>query len=129
MILDSTFLVDFEREVRRGERGAATRFLEDNANEPLMITFTITGELAAGESLGRDRMRWESFVSPFQLLGFTPDVAWHFGVIYRELRQTGLLIGANDMWIAATAKAFGVPLVTRNADDFSRVAGLDVRRY
>lgn len=40
-----------------------------------------------------------------------------------------MLIGANDMWIAATAKAFGVSLVTRNADDFDRVSGLSVKRY
>lgn len=129
MILDSTFLVDFEREMRRGKEGPATRFLQSNPDEPLMITFTIAGELAAGESLGRDRTTWEAFLAPFQVLGFTPDVAWQFGVIYRELRQAGMLIGANDMWIAATAKAFGVSLVTRNADDFDRVSGLSVKRY
>ena len=129
MILDSTFLVDFEREVRRREHGPASRFLESNADEPLMITFTIAGELAAGKSLGRDRTKWDAFLAPFQLLGFTPDVAWQFGVIYRELQQAGTLIGSNDIWIAATAKAFGVSLVTRNADEFSRVSGLIVRRY
>lgn len=129
MILDSTFLVDFEREASRGARGPATEFLERNPDAPLMITFTIAGELAAGESLGRDRTRWETFIAPFQLLGYTSEVAWHFGMIYRELRKNGTLIGANDLWISATAKAYGVPLVARNADDFARIAGLDIQRY
>jgi len=57
VILDSTFLVDFERECERGIKGPATRFLEQNPAEPLMITFTIAGELAAGALLVRDRTR------------------------------------------------------------------------
>ncbi len=57
MILDSTFLVDFERESARRKAGRATEFLEARPEEELCITFTIVGELAAGESLGRDRAK------------------------------------------------------------------------
>ena len=129
MILDSTFLVDFEREARRSNTGPATRFLEQHADEPLMITFTIAGELAAGESLGRHRSRWETFIRPFNLLEYNADVGWHFGEIYRELNTAGQLIGANDIWIAATARADRVQLVTRNHEDFSRIKGLTVFSY
>ncbi|HMP75690.1 MAG TPA: type II toxin-antitoxin system VapC family toxin [Kiritimatiellia bacterium] len=129
MILDSTFLVDFERELRRGDSGPATAFLEQHADAPLSITFTIAGELAAGTSLGSDRARWESFIRPFSLLGFTPDVAWQFGALYRHLRASGTLIGANDLWIAATALTYDQPLATRNANEFARVPGLAVLTY
>lgn len=129
MILDSTFLVDFEREARKSSAGSATRFLEHHADEPLMITFTIAGELAAGDSLGRHRSRWEEFIRPFNLLECNADVGWHFGEIYRELKAAGQLIGANDMWIAATARAYRVPLVTRNSEDFSRIKGITVHGY
>ena len=129
MILDSTFLVDYEREVRRSDSGPATRFLERHANEPLMITFTIAGELSAGASLGRTRSNWEEFIRPFNLLGYSADVGWQFGEIYRELKSVGTLIGTNDMWIAATARVFHVPLVTRNAKDFARVEGITVLSY
>jgi tRNA(fMet)-specific endonuclease VapC len=129
VILDSTFLVDFERESAHRSDGPATRFLQTRPDEELCITFTIAGELAAGESMTRDRAKWETFVRPFRFLGYNDEVAWRFSEIFRELRRKGSLIGANDMWIAATALANGQPLVTRNADEFRRVAGLEVLSY
>ena len=39
------------------------------------------------------------------------------------------MIGGNDLWIAATAVAHGVPVVTRNTRHYRRVPGLDVRGY
>ena len=129
MILDSTFLVDFERESVRRTAGAATKFLETRPKEELCITFTIAGELAAGTSLGRDRAKWESFIGPFRFLGYNDEVSWQFGMVFRELRRQGMLIGANDMWIAATALANDQPVLTRNRDEFQRVPGLEVFSY
>jgi tRNA(fMet)-specific endonuclease VapC len=129
MILDSTFLVDFERECARRKSGPATKFLEARPEEELCITFTIAGELAAGESMGRDRAKWESFIQPFRFFGYNDEVAWRFGEVFRELRQKETHIGANDMWIAATALANGQPLVTRNAEEFRRVPSLEVMSY
>jgi predicted nucleic acid-binding protein len=129
VIADTTFLVDFERETMRREFGPAARFLESHPSEVLGITFTIAGELAAGASLGADRGRWEEFIRPFRFFGYQPEVAWRFGAICRSLRESGAMMGANDLWIAATAMAFGESIVTRNADKFSRVTGLVVLGY
>ena len=128
LILETTFLVDLERELARGEEGPAQRFLEDSPDAGLCITFTIAGEVAAGTSL-RQRVAWQRFVSPFRILGWTLEVSWRYGQLYRYLSDQGLLIGTNDLWIAATALAHCVPLVTANDRHFGRVPDLDVRTY
>ncbi|MEZ4424979.1 MAG: type II toxin-antitoxin system VapC family toxin [Gemmatimonadota bacterium] len=128
MILETTFLIDLERELRRGVEGPAHRFLESHAKTPLFITFTIAGELAAGLPPG-DRNLWMELIRPFRMLDCTPEVCWEYGQAYRYLKANGLLIGANDLWIGATALAHGQPVVTRNVREFGRIPGLRVEAY
>lgn len=49
--------------------------------------------------------------------------------IYRYLQRNNMLIGSNDLWIAATAVAHAMPIVTRNRAHFSRVPGVEVIAY
>lgn len=128
LILETTFLIDLERELARGAPGPAQEFLDTHPGEPLYITFTIAGELAAGVSLD-GRGRWEEFIRPFETLPCTRDVCWEYGQAFRYLQANGLLIGTNDLWIAATAVAFKKPVVTRNVTEFRRVPGVQVLRY
>ena len=128
LILETTFLIDLERELARSHPGAACAFLERRAEDPLYLTVTVAGELAAGLSLS-SRPAWEDFLAPFQVLAVDRDAAWEYGKAYRYLRANGLLIGSNDLWIAATALACGMPVVTRNPDHFGRVPGLEVVSY
>jgi len=128
VILDSTFLVDMEREARNKKPGPAMDFLRSHPDAILCVTFTIAGEMAAGESL-QDRRQWEEFLSPFRFFGNRAEVSWHYGQIYRDLKARGLLIGSNDMWIGATGLAYGQPVVTRNRQEFSRIQGLRVYGY
>lgn len=45
---------------------------------------------------------------------------------WTDLAKRGEVVGAHDLWIAATALAHGLGIATRNASDFGRVAGLRV---
>ena len=128
LILETTFLIDLERELLFGKLGPAQNFLSQHSSDPLHITFTIAGELAAGMPL-KVRARWEEFLSPFGVLPCTPDVCWEYGQTYRYLKANGLMIGANDLWIGATALAFDRPLVTRNERHFRRIPRLAVLGY
>jgi predicted nucleic acid-binding protein len=128
LILETTFLIDLEREHHRGRPGAAIEFLEAHEEARLYLTFTIAGELAAGASMA-ERKAWETFLGPFYVLPSSPAVSWEYGKAYRHLAKNGSLIGANDLWIAATALAYGMPVVTANHHDFERVPGLEVVRY
>ena len=123
LILETTFLVDLER----GSRFAEV-FLEGHIEDRLHITPTIAGELAAGSSM-RNREVWREAVGAFHRLPIDEDAQWHYGVTYRYLQANGLLIGANDLFIAAVALANQMPVVTGNARHYGRVPGLEVIEY
>lgn len=128
MILETTFLVDLEREISRSVSGPAQEFLESHADEQLFITLTIAGELAGGPRV-EHRDSWEELLSLFRILSSNLDVCWEYGRASRFLRENGLLIGTNDLWIAAAGLAYGQPVVTRNVRHFSRIPGLTVQTY
>ena len=128
LILETSFLIDLEREQNRGTIGPAVGFLDAHEHARLYLTFTVVGELAAGASLA-ERAVWEAFLGPFYVLQSSPDVCWEYGRAHRYLQSNGRLIGSNDLWIAATALAYRMPLVTANRAHFARVPGLDVRSY
>lgn len=65
----------------------------------------------------------------YEVLPINAAVAKMYAGITRTLRLDGTLIGANDLWIAATALHHENPLVTRNANPFTRVPGILVRGY
>src|SRR5260370_1495016 len=52
-----------------------------------------------------------------------------YGTIRADLERKGQMIGNNDLWIAAHAKAAGLTLVTNNEREFRRVRGLKVENW
>ncbi len=127
IVLETTFLIDLERELTRNEIGPAQEFLEQHPADLLHITFTVAGELAAGPRA--DRSPWEALIRPFRILGSDDEVCWRYGRLYRYLAENGLLIGTNDLWIAATALVHDMPVVTRNERHFRRVPELEILGY
>ncbi len=128
LILETTFLIDLERELNAGSPGAAQQFLTEHESSSLFTTFTVAGEMAVGFALDT-RTRWEQYIEPFKVLPCTTDVCWQYGQAFRYLQANGLLIGANDLWIAATGLAFEKPVVTKNERHYGRVPGLRVLAY
>jgi predicted nucleic acid-binding protein len=63
-----------------------------------------------------------------EVLPFSRSDAAAAGAVYRELHDTGDLLGEMDTVISGIARNRGLTLVTRD-DDFGRVAGLDVQYY
>ena len=57
---------------------------------------------------------------------FGADAGDHYGEIREALTRSGRLIGANDLLIAAHARAVGATLVTNNEAEFGRVPDLKV---
>lgn len=50
-------------------------------------------------------------------------------VIQNELQDEGKRIGDVDVMIAATAAMHDLPVLTRNVDEFARIAEIDVETY
>lgn len=128
LILDTNFIIVAEREARRRVTDTIDRFFMSRANETFFITFTVAGELACGRSAS-PRKDWERLCRPYPVLPWSSEISWQYGEIYRELSGKGKLIGANDMWIAATALVNEMGVVTNNLEEFERVPDLVVVSY
>lgn len=84
------------------------------------------GVLAASDLTTRDR-RLATLTAALTLepVPIDEDVANAWARLRVSLRDLGLRMGVNDSWIAATALALGVPIVTQD-DDYVEVPGLPV---
>lgn len=128
LILDTNFVISAERDAKRQIRGAADAFLAAHSQESFFLTFTVAGELACGRSASM-ASDWRRLCRPFAILPWKMDISWQYGEIYRHLQTSGSLIGTNDLWIAATALVHGMPVVTNNVAELSRVPGLSVMAF
>ncbi len=128
LIVETTFLIDLERERHADSPGPACGFLERNPESELSITETIVGEMACGV-VPSGIARLERMLAPFGVLPITRAVALQYGRIYRYLSDNGLLIGSNDLWISAAALTYEIAIVTADIDHYRRVPGLEILAY
>jgi tRNA(fMet)-specific endonuclease VapC len=77
----------------------------------------------------QDAAALAAFLPYVEALDLTDDVAIHYAEIRAELKKRGTMIGANDLFIAAHARAVGVTLVTNNTVEFERVGGLTIENW
>ena len=69
------------------------------------------------------------FLSRIKILPFDSKAATEYGIIRANLSQKGQLIGANNLLIAAHAKAKNLTLITNNTREFQRVKGLKLANW
>lgn len=69
------------------------------------------------------------FFEPIVSLPFDDRCAEEAAFIRLDLERSGRPIGPNDLLIAATARARDLVLVTHNAREFGRVAGLRIEDW
>jgi tRNA(fMet)-specific endonuclease VapC len=108
------------------------RFQRLQAGDAVLSVITY-GELAYGAERSRQRTQaLESLarlVSLLPVLPLPPDAGAAYGEIRAALESRGDMIGGNDLWIAAHAKAAGLVLVTNNEREFRRVPDLKVQNW
>jgi tRNA(fMet)-specific endonuclease VapC len=77
----------------------------------------------------QDAAALAAFLPYVEAVDFADDAALHYAEIRADLKRRGTLIGANDLFIAAHARAHGLTLVTNNTVEFERVSKLKLENW
>jgi tRNA(fMet)-specific endonuclease VapC len=133
--MDARFLLDtniciYIRQRRPPE--VLTRFQRLKPGEAVISVIT-HGELVYGAE--KSRFREQAIGRLMELAGLVPveelpaQAGQFYGAIRAALEVQGEIIGNNDLWIAAHARAAGLTLVTNNEREFRRIQGLKVQNW
>ena len=117
-LLDSSFLIDLEREIESGAAGPAVAWLRKNrtlAQRPLIVSCISAAEFLEG---CRDANEGMKFICRFipQNLGF--QHATKCAELQRRARRSGKRFGENDAWQMAFAERAQASVVGRDRKAF-----------
>jgi tRNA(fMet)-specific endonuclease VapC len=118
----------------RQRRPAAVleRFRQLQPGEAVLSVITF-GELVYGaeKSQFRDRARSQlaELAGLLPIMKLSSRAGEFYGSIRANLAAEGGIIGNNDLWIAAHAKAMGLILVTNNEREFRRIPELEIQNW
>ena len=112
----------------RGRHPLLSARWQQHRAEDLALPLTVDAELLVGAEKSsqpeRVRRQIEALLEAHEIVEITEEVAGFYARVRAGLEARGEVIGANDLWIAATALTHGATLVTNNTAEFSRVPGL-----
>jgi len=96
------------------------------------ISATVVGELYFGAHrsahFDKEVSKITTFIAHSIIVPCDYDTGVLYGAIKDALQQSGTLIPENDMWIAASAPQYGLPLATRDRH-FAKVPGLLIAQW
>lgn len=118
LLLDTSFLVEFEDELVNRRSGAATAVLAAHRRQAAAISIITLGEFAEGFADPRSLVE---FLAPFRVVQLSRAIVWRMAALQGALSRR---LGENDAWIAATALSYDATLVAREKA-FERVPRLD----
>lgn len=122
MLFDTTFFIDLERELSIGTPGPAAALLKRTKGIGKAVSVVTMGEFAVGADAARTRRMFRGF----RPVALGRDTAIFAGRLQSRLPFT---MGENDLWIAATALRFDLPLVSNDTKTFPRVPRLKLLSY
>lgn len=133
MVLDTTVCVDLLRERVRGNAGPAHQAVATLGDRQVFLSVFSACELHTGAGLSsrpEEELRLvASFLGHVNLLYPEADFPVLYGEAAARLLAAGTPIPTMDLLIGITAKARGLPLLTRDRRHFHRIPGLAVESY
>lgn len=117
LLLDTDVIIDY----LRGQVDAVA-YLESLAN-PLLVSVVTVAELYSGVREGEEREALEIFLSAFERVPVSEEIAVKGGLYRRDYGKSHK-IGLADALIAATAEIRGATLVTLNTKHFPMITSV-----
>jgi tRNA(fMet)-specific endonuclease VapC len=104
-----------------------------NYNKGIFISSLTLAELEFGvensEHIGKNRLSLIEFLTIFEILNFEQKDAKEFGIIKRDLRNSGKMIGAIDALLAAQSISRKLIFITNNTKEFERINNLKIEDW
>jgi tRNA(fMet)-specific endonuclease VapC len=127
-MLDTNIISD----LIKNPNGKAAKRVADVGNDNICTSIIVAAELRYGSvKNGSKRLLRliEGLLGEIKVLSFETPADVEYGAIRSELESTGKPIGANDLLIAAHARAAAATVVTANVGEFARIRGLKVENW
>lgn len=119
--------------IMKRSNDAVLRKLQTVPVSAICISAVAESELRFGVEVSprhrKDREALDTLLRFLPVIDYPAAAAIEYGRIRGDLQRRGLLIGANDMLIAAHACCMGLTLVTNNTREFGRIAGLKLENW
>ena len=104
-----------------------------NYNKGIFISSLTLAELEYGvensEHIEKNRLSLIEFLTIFEILNFEQKDAKEFGIIKRDLRNSGKMIGAVDALLAAQSISRKLIFITNNTKEFERINNIKIEDW
>ena len=131
ILIDAGILAEAERGRLDKEPHVARRAEEESFLSVITASELLHGVQRAVKPQRRARRSAfvEGMLERFPLLDLDLNTARAHAQVWSDMSAAGTLIGAHDLWLAATCIAHGLMIVTANLREFERVPGLQVEKW
>jgi hypothetical protein len=120
-LLDSSYLIDLERETAAGHIGPARKFLSSLRGRPLVVSIVSVEELLEGAI---DEAAALAALQRFTIQGLHLTQARRCALLQRRASQR---LGENDAWLVATAESIDADIVGADRTAFERLGARYLR--
>ncbi len=120
-LLDSSYLIDLERETANAEIGPARRFLSSLRGRPIVVSVVSVAELLEGAVNEAEAL---ATLQRFTIQGLHLAQARRCALLQRRASRR---LGENDAWLVATAELLDADVVGADRRAFERLGARYLR--
>jgi predicted nucleic acid-binding protein len=121
VLLDSSYLIDLERETAAGDLGPARRFLPSLRGRRIVVSIVSVAELLEGAA---DDTAALASLQRFTIQGLHLAQAQRCALLQRRASRR---LGENDAWLVATAESIDADVLAADRAAFERLGARYLR--